>query len=92
MTTATTIQDKSARMMALRSGEIWCSSNGNIHCVSDKCIGSRLFSEIGANPRQAQTFDGAYRLTDAERAELRDFMINEMGDSKPTCECKRLAL
>jgi len=73
-----------------REIEIWSTANGNLVCVSDRCMGSRLFSEIGNNIRQGKTFDGAYRLTAEERAYMKDFLINECGESNPTCECKRV--
>jgi hypothetical protein len=74
-----------------RENELWSSANGNLHCVSERCMGFNLFSEIGNNIRQGKTFDGAYRFTADERAFMKDFLINECGDANPTCECGRVA-
>ena len=73
-----------------RENELWSSALGNLVCVSEKCMGSRLFSEIGNNIRQGQTYDGAYRFTAQERSEMKDFLINEIGEARPTCECGRV--
>ena len=73
-----------------RENEIWSTAQGNLVCVSKDCMGYSLFSEIGNNIRQAKTFDGAYRFTADERAFMKDFLINECGESRPTCECKRV--
>lgn len=70
-----------------RLSEIWCNSNGRILCVRENCCGMRMASEIGNNPRQAKTFDGGYRMTDAERAEWRQISAMEFGEINPTCEC-----
>jgi hypothetical protein len=53
-------------------------------------MGTRLFGEIGNNIRQGKTFDGAYRFTADERAYMKDFLINEIGEARPTCECGRV--
>jgi len=74
-----------------RENEIWSTANGNLVCVSDRCMGTRLFGEIGNNIRQGKTFDGAYRFTADERAYMKDFLINEIGEANPTCECGRVA-
>lgn len=73
-----------------RENELWSSANGNLHCVSSECMGYNLFSEIGNNIRQGKTFNGAFRFTADERAYMKDFLINECGESRPTCECGRV--
>lgn len=85
MTTATYAGPKG------RENELWSSAHGNLHCVSETCMGFSLFSEIGNNIRQAKTFDGAYRFTPSERQFMKDFLINECGEANPTCECGRVA-
>jgi hypothetical protein len=55
-------------------------------------MGFTMFSEISNNLRQAKTFDGGYRFTLEERTEFRQFMIEEIGEKNPTCECGRLAI
>ncbi len=75
-----------------RSQEIWSTVDGETVCVSDKCMGSRLASEITNNPSLRATFDGSYRLTPNERQDLRFFIIEELGQQKVTCTCGRVAL
>jgi hypothetical protein len=70
-----------------RLNEIWCSTGGNVVCVRSNCAGSRMSGEIGNNPRQAKTIDGAWRYTPAERIEWRELCFMEFGEVNPTCEC-----
>jgi hypothetical protein len=73
-----------------RENEIWSTALGNIVCVSSDCMGYNLFSEIGNNIRQGKTFDGAFRFTADERAYMKNILINEIGEARPSCECGRV--
>ena len=74
-----------------RANEIWSGTNGESLCVSKACMGYNLFSEIVHAPiSKAKTWDGAFRYNDAERASMKDFLLNEMGEAKATCECGRV--
>jgi hypothetical protein len=53
-------------------------------------MGYHLFSEIGNNIRQGKTFDGAFRFTADERAYMKNVLMNELGDARPSCECGRV--
>lgn len=75
-----------------RTNEIWCGTNGESVCVTMACMGSRLYSDVVFAPlAKAKTWNGAFRYTDAERADMKDFLLNEMGESKATCDCGRVA-
>jgi hypothetical protein len=74
-----------------RSTEIWCGTNGESLCVSKACMGFNLFSDIVFAPlSKKKTWNGAFLYTEAERADHKDFLLNEMGESKATCECGRV--
>jgi hypothetical protein len=76
---------------AKRAGEIWSGTNGESLCVSQACMGHNLFCDIVYAPiSKAKTWNGAFRYTDAERADMKDFLLNEIGKSKATCECGRV--
>jgi hypothetical protein len=74
-----------------RMSEIWSTENGAMVCVSIGCMGARMFYEI-ANNKKKTTRNGGYKLDDHERAYMKNFMITECGEPKPTCDCKRLEL
>lgn len=74
-----------------RSNEIWATVNGENVCVSEKCMGAHMFSEISNNLRQGKTVWGGFRYTDVERADMKDFLLNEIGKTEATCNCGRVA-
>ena len=74
-----------------RMSEIWSTENGAMVCVSVGCMGMRMYGEI-ANNKKKTTRNGGYLLDAHEREYMRNFMITECGETKPTCECKRLEI
>lgn len=92
MTTFEDWKTKSDKIAEARKNEIWCSDNGNILCVDSRCMGNRMYSEVTSSMRKKTTSDGGYLLDPQERDYLRDVFIAECGETKPTCECKRLEL
>jgi hypothetical protein len=76
---------------AKRTNEIWSGTNGESLCVSKACMGYNLYSEIVYAPiSKAKTWNGAFRYTDAERADMKDFYLNELKRETATCECGRV--
>lgn len=75
-----------------RANEIWSGTNGESLCVSMKCMGANLFFDVVCAPiTKAKTWNGAFRYTDAEREDMKDFLINEIGQTNPSCDCGRVA-
>jgi hypothetical protein len=75
-----------------RSNELWANALGNIHCVSENCMGISMYAEVISNPNDDETFDGSYKFSSAERTELREFLIIETKNLTPRCECGRLTI
>jgi hypothetical protein len=74
-----------------RANEIWCDNTGMSVCVTERCMGSTMFSEIGNNIRQGKTWNGGFRYTAEEREYMKNILINELEEPNPTCECGRVA-
>jgi len=78
---------KDLKKIELRKHEIWSDPNGRRVCM--ECMGMSMFGDITNNLRQGKTWNGGFRFTTAERADFRDFLINEI-KTAPTCECGKV--